>query len=245
MASDDDVEERGVRKLTSGQRVLVGAIGGLMAVIAKYLGQDHAEFINAIVGSNIDIIKETLVGFGIFTPLLMFLGAGLAWVSEDEHNRRKLLAIGVAAPALITTWIGGDFNIGTEDKDSRRAALEQVAPHVRAIPAAFVPVSETWPDVERESLLLRGIKRFLNIYDARYWVIIASFTDRDDAVAFADRVRGYPPTRQVYVGIIGPWSSYFPVFAAPGETREAATKRLRAVQRIPAIGRNGPFLSDY
>ena len=65
------------------------------------------------------------------------------------------------------------------------------------------------------------------------------------AAEFADAIRDYPPTRQTYVGISGALTGQWPVFAAPGETLEAARRRLKAVRQIPLIARNDPFIFAY
>lgn len=86
--------------------ILIGALGGLAAVSVKYLGQDHSFVTQNLQLGQTANLWALLIGYIILTPILMFLGGLLACMS-GEVNRIKLLAIGVAAPALITTWAGG------------------------------------------------------------------------------------------------------------------------------------------
>ena len=168
----------------------------------------------------------------------------------------KLLALGVAAPALITTWSGAS-NLGTTVASTAgRAITEIAAPMEQARSSSRLQMvsfearaaesaEEAWPAVHRESPFVRAFKRFFNIYETRYWVIVASLPSRDAARSFADSIRGYPPMRQTYVGISGAWTGRWPVFAAPGETLEAARRRLDAVRKIPIVARNDPFIFAF
>ena len=88
------------------EKILIGACGGLCAVMVKFLGQDFDLIVQNAAILSADQILSYKIGYGILTPILMFLGAILAWVT-DEKKRIKLFAIGVAAPAIITTYSGG------------------------------------------------------------------------------------------------------------------------------------------
>lgn len=87
-------------------RWIAGACGGLAAAAVKYVGQDHqrvTEFLAA--GQSANAISLGL-GYAILVPILMLIG-GLVGFFSDEQQRMKLFAMGVAAPALITTWANG------------------------------------------------------------------------------------------------------------------------------------------
>lgn len=239
-----------------GARLFAGGLGGLFAVITKYLGQDHRIVEDLIKAGTYLPLEDYVLAYAIFTPLLVILGAGVAWAADDEGSRMKLLALGVAAPALITTWSGASSLGAVGAATKARAPAAIVAPaDDPSPPSALRLVSfhavaadsgdEVWPEVQRESPLVRAFKRFFNIYETRYWVIVASLPTRESAALFADSIRRYPPTRQTYVGISGAWTGQWPVFAAPGETLEAARRRLDAVRRVPAIARNDPFIFAY
>jgi hypothetical protein len=231
-------------RFTSLERIVAGCLGGLFALIAKYLGQDHQAVVAALVATPAPPLDDIVIGYSIMAPILLLLGGALAWASEDEKSRIKLIAIGVAAPALITTWAGGG-----KSPPERIAALDAPTYTETAWrPDANLRLlqgGEEWPEVERESPIWRGIKHFFNAYEVRYWVVVASFLSRARAEAFADRVRDYPPMRQAYIGFDRFGLAYIPVFAAPGEPLEDARRRLAAVEHIPLIARNDPFIVAY
>jgi hypothetical protein len=87
-------------------RVVIGSLGGLAAVVSKYIGQDHAYILKWLDLAEHTKMKNLAIAYALLAPGLIFLGAFIAWAS-DEHHRMKLAAIAVSAPALITTWAGG------------------------------------------------------------------------------------------------------------------------------------------
>ena len=88
------------------EKAILGALGGLSAVLVKFLGQDYANVVAHASNLTADQLLSYKVGYGLLTPILMFLGAFVAWLS-DEQKRIKVVALAVAAPAMITTWSGG------------------------------------------------------------------------------------------------------------------------------------------
>jgi hypothetical protein len=99
------------------ERAAVGALGGLCAVIVKYLSQDNQTLIDFVRAYSADAAPFSgfvpyIVDYAIITPILLFLGAVVGWIS-GESVRLKLFAIGVSAPALITTWSSGTASTHT------------------------------------------------------------------------------------------------------------------------------------
>ena len=88
------------------QRLLVGGLGGLAAVLVRYLSRDH-DIILLSTESDIPLAAKEFgklwAGYFVFTPIMIFLGAMIGWISEETH-KVKLFALGVSAPALITTY---------------------------------------------------------------------------------------------------------------------------------------------
>ena len=142
------------------------------------------------------------IGYGVLTPILVFLGAVLAWVSE-EANRLKLLAIGIAAPALITTWSGGtkpadttmqlSFNIIStayaieKEQGSSRSAIND--PMERSY--------ENWWDAS-----LDGIKIFFGYGKEmkHYYVVVGSFKSYMQAKQHAQAVNQRNSKLNAHVG---------------------------------------------
>jgi hypothetical protein len=100
--------EAGEPNVTSDiQRAIIGGLGGFAAILVKYLSHDHAAVVSYIstpvaalpAGAN---LLSIVWGYLILTPILIFLGAIIGWVSYERH-RVKLFFLGVSAPALVTT----------------------------------------------------------------------------------------------------------------------------------------------
>jgi hypothetical protein len=94
------------------ERVIVGGLGGLAAVLVKYISQDHAAVVQFIsthtkAGLPLSTIVDIVGGYFILAPIVIVLGAMIGWVSS-ETQRLKLFALGVSAPALITTLSSGN-----------------------------------------------------------------------------------------------------------------------------------------
>lgn len=169
------------------EKIILGALGGLAAVAVKFLGQDYSTFATHSADLTANQILNYKVGYALLTPILMFLGALVASITE-EQKRMKVLAIAVAAPALITTWSGGtktgsyvSFNL-TPSAYAQPADVSQEGPE-GATPDATNKES-TWQQIKG------GIGTFFG-YDKqprRYWVVVGSFKDRTDAQRLADKV---------------------------------------------------------
>jgi hypothetical protein len=101
--------------MSTTERALVGGLGGLCAILAKYVSQDHATVMQ-YMDSNLPSSKlfTLIAGYLILTPILMILGAIIAGVT-DEANRLKVFALGISAPALITTMSSGNSGIKIAD----------------------------------------------------------------------------------------------------------------------------------
>jgi len=88
------------------QRLLVGGLGGLAAVLVRYLSRDH-DTVLLLIESDIPLaakeFRKLWAGYLVFTPIMILLGAMIGWISEETH-KVKLFALGVSAPALITTY---------------------------------------------------------------------------------------------------------------------------------------------
>jgi hypothetical protein len=94
------------------ERVIVGGLGGLAAVLVKYISQDHAAVVQFIsthtkAGLPLSTILDIVGGYFILAPIVIVLGAMIGWVSS-ETQRLKLFALGVSAPALLTTLSSGN-----------------------------------------------------------------------------------------------------------------------------------------
>lgn len=192
------------------EKAVLGALGGLSAVLVKFLGQDYANVVAHAANLSADQLLAYQVGYGLITPILMFLGAFVAWLS-DEQKRIKIVALAVAAPALITTWSGGNKPETLAVNDVFMAsAYAQPAPAQPKIDPAYpdVPTQQsTWQKIES------GVGTFFGYgkEPQRYWVIVGSYKERDAAQQFADRINTEAPALNAWIGLKLPGNDYYPV----------------------------------
>jgi hypothetical protein len=81
-------------------------LGGLVAVGSKFLAQDWYWVRVYLDTRAYDKLPGLSVCYILLLIVLCTIGAVFAAASGENH-RMKLLAIAVAAPAIITTWLGG------------------------------------------------------------------------------------------------------------------------------------------
>jgi hypothetical protein len=220
------------------QKAVLGAMGGLSAVLVKFLGQDYATVVNNAANLTDEQTMAFKVGYGLLTPILMFLGGFVAWAS-DETKRMKLIGLAIAAPALITTWAGGQ-------KYDKLASLEMMIPSAYAqkaddgrsavIPAASQPADDK---AAGDSSVIDKIQKGVGIFfgygkePQRYWVIVGSFRDRDNAQRYADQINkevGGNQELKAWVGIQAPGNPNYPVivggYSYLSDARETMKKAL-------------------
>ena len=68
------------------EKAVLGALGGLSAVLVKFLGQDYANVVAHAANLSADQLLAYQVGYGLITPILMFLGGFVAWLSDEEKR---------------------------------------------------------------------------------------------------------------------------------------------------------------
>lgn len=210
-------------------RGLVGCLGGLAAVISKYLGQDHAYYLRLLDLGNQQIKIDNLwLGYKIMSPSLVFLGALMAWASYENH-RVKLLAIAVAAPALITTWAGGATS-------ATKFAFDFVSPALAA--DASVEVGE-------KVSVGNGLKLFFGIGkdEERYHVVAGSYKNKTDAALVAEKIIKKDPTLPVFVGERRPNNEFYPVIVGGYSSYSDAAKikdKIKDLNLTPE-----PYLTPY
>jgi hypothetical protein len=88
--------------MTPKKRFLFGGIGALLPVIVSILTLD----INAYL-LNPDALAVALPGIIIRYTLLFFLGGFITYLHNDEDKPFKLVELGIAAPALISSLVAG------------------------------------------------------------------------------------------------------------------------------------------
>jgi hypothetical protein len=220
------------------EKAVLGALGGLCAVLVKFLGQDYANVVAHAGNLSADQMLAYKIGYGVLTPILMFLGAFVAWISE-ERKRVKIVALAVAAPAMITTWSGGHSGWS----DSMRVAALQPPPGFIQSAYADTPaptpsgITAEDPDSISASGLFTKLRNGVAIFFGRgnapssYSVVVGSFQDKKDAEAYAAQVNQEDPSLHAWVGQKIPPNTYYPVVVGKrqllGKARELRARALK------------------
>ncbi len=141
---------------SNSERVLVGALGGLCAVLVKYISQDHgavASFISTHTKAGLPLssIIDIVGGYFILAPLIIILGGIIGWVSA-ENQKIKLFALGVSAPALVTTFSSGS-----------------------SVKLSFLEPASAYAQVAQDGSIVTGLNSFFGGIDKPYAIYVGSF----------------------------------------------------------------------
>jgi len=188
------------------EKAAIGAAGGFAAVAVKFLGQDFDLVVESFPAWSETKKQSLLIGYMMLTPILMFLGALIAWASE-EIKRLKLLAIAIAAPAMITTWSGGERPVNGFAVTSFWVSTA-VADEI---------------DFEHDT----GYKVLKDM---------GSFKDRGEAEEFAHSINDEDASLAAFVGLRIPPNQHYPVFVGNLSHLEGAIELKQQVVSIEAVG---------
>ena len=103
--------------MTPKKRFLFGGVGALLPVIVSILTLD----INAYL-LNPDALAVALPGIIIRYTLLFFLGGFITYLHNDEDKPFKLVELGIAAPALISSLVAGHAVNSPPNNDTHSTA---------------------------------------------------------------------------------------------------------------------------
>jgi hypothetical protein len=145
---------------SSLERVLVGGLGGLAAILVKYISQDHASVVSFIsthtrAGLPLSAVIDIVGGYFILAPMIIVLGAMIGWVS-NETQRLKLFALGVSAPALITTLSSGN-----------------------SVKLTLLEPSSAYAQSAQDGSLSSGLSSFFGGTDRPYAIYVGSFATQE------------------------------------------------------------------
>ena len=99
-------------KIALFPKILIGIGAGIASTIVKYFGQDHEQVQFLLSSGNYIDLKNLGIAYIIMLFGLGILGVIFAVLAEEE-TRWKLFIFCIAAPALVTTYAGGDKFKGT------------------------------------------------------------------------------------------------------------------------------------
>jgi hypothetical protein len=141
--------------MASLARFFIGGLGGLLPILVMIVTLDIA-----VLSALISLEKLTLgvcVGFGARVVGLFILGGVFAWANKSVTEPLSLLQIGIAAPALVTSFLSG----------AAVAANGQVARPIPAVTGFFsiVGTANAATLAPEEKIVVAG---FLNDFNAAF-----------------------------------------------------------------------------
>lgn len=92
-------------RMTKGKRFAIGGMGGLLPILASLITVDLA-VITALVDKQ-DVTIGLCVGYALRIVCLFVLGGVVAALNSEVVNPMALVQIGIAAPALVTSYLSG------------------------------------------------------------------------------------------------------------------------------------------
>ncbi len=214
------------------EKAILGALGGFSAVLVKFLGQDYANIVAHASNLTADQLLAYTIGYGLLTPILMFLGAFIAWISE-EQKRIKIVALAVAAPAIITTWSGGQkvesafaFNSLLDTHSAYAQPLNPAKKGMKVQNPDTITKNSTWQRVQDGIGVFFGYGK----QPLKYWVIVGSYKDKEAAQQFAETINAEDSTLNAWIGLKTPGNDYYPVIVGDysflSEAKELKQKAL-------------------
>jgi hypothetical protein len=226
------------------ERIIVGILAGLAAVCVKILRQDLDSirlWWMSTRPEDIVNLQSLFLSYYVLIPVLMFLGGVLCWLGSDETSKIKLFAMGIAAPAIITTLAGGP------KEPSRIPAPPISAPGPAGwLEQQFVTVALAQTNAKDNCAsmpsLLQGFRIFFGEPN-RYYVIVAGYKSKAAAEAKAKEVNQEDATMKAFVGKRKPCNEYYPVVVGDYLTEADANKLLVRAKKLDAA--EDPYLSDY
>lgn len=222
MDSADEITER----LSNGWRALWGAYGSLLAVLVKFHGQDIAK-----VQLHLDTHSyERLTNLGIAYALLLAVsipvGAIIA-AAFRENNRGKILIMAIAAPALVTTWAGGE----------RSSSASSAHGSSFFIGSAFA-ADQTPTNAESGISIKDGLRQFFgysNDDSSRYYVIAGPYKNENEATLTAKRLMQRRPSLPVFLGDIDAKTGAASIIIGQSQRYPAARTLMDSVKAFPEL----------
>jgi hypothetical protein len=154
----------------------------------------------------IDGMTSSYIVLGI---ILCVIGAIIAAAFQGERHPLKLLWLGVAAPALVTTWLGGQYPGKLDPNDFQT--------HSWILPTLTTSAFAADADIGDSSGFWRGAKIVFGIGkdQSRYHVVVGSYKTRSEATTMLERVHKVLPNLNVYTAEPKPGNDYYGVIVGP------------------------------
>jgi len=219
-------------------RVIIGALGGFAAALSKILALDTQTLAMLLAYQDFVAAQDLRVMVFIHTPILVLLGSLVAYMAE-ETVRMKIFAIGISAPAIIAPWLASVPPVAQEQEPKRAGLFEVI------VPSAYAQSAE----IEDRASRLDALKYlFTGKVESpkRFWVIVGSYQDLEEAREQVERINDDDPQLQAFVGQRQEDNPYYPVIVG-GEDAYLPLDEARQLQN--GVERTGlvkeSYLSSY
>jgi|GEM_PF-5888253 len=130
-----------------GTRFAIGGLGGLLPIIAGLITVDLAVF-SALIDRQ-DFTLGICVGYAVRVLCLFVLGGIIAALNSEVTNPMSLVQIGIAAPALVTSYLNGAALVRSTDQN-------RAAPETTSISHLFISPAHAQEGAAREIRLAGG-----------------------------------------------------------------------------------------
>lgn len=190
-------------------RAIWGLLGGAIATASKFLGQDFHWYRVFKATKDAEAIDGMFWTYVLLLALLCFIGAVVAGAFQGERHPMKLLWLGVAAPALVTTWLGG--------QSSGDYATNKTGPKTWIPSLVSNAFAADGPTVSRSDGFWRGAGIVFGVGkdQSKYRVVVGSYPSRAEATAMLERVHKTIPGLNVFTAEPKPGNSFYGVVVGP------------------------------
>lgn len=200
------------------QRVILGAIGGITPYLVTLLSID---FKSAVLSYEV----LDWVGLIVRCFILTFLGSLVAYLHKAENEPFKLFQLGLAAPALLATFINGGAGNNEALPSPVKAGNYTISVFREAVAEDGTYVNSGMlrePKVSGASRFFRGLfgTKLKTTEGETYFVIVGSHKQYEQAKKQADNLENKNYKAEVF----NPYglSKYYGVVIASNVSREEA-----------------------
>jgi hypothetical protein len=191
-----------------------GANGGAIASIGQFVGTTLNDTLTHLFEGE---MFQVMTGFGAFIiggVIMTAAGAVIGhFMQAKTSNRWTLFLAGAAFTSIGTTALPGI------NKFLKRA---DIAP----ISVAYAAEKAECRDVGAS--LYGGVKQFFGLDEAGYRVVVGSFKNKSDAIAFANKINAQDSSLRAVAGDYAPCNEFFPVYVGSSTNSLSEAKKTQA-----------------
>ncbi|MDO8879039.1 MAG: SPOR domain-containing protein [Pseudolabrys sp.] len=204
-----------------------GALGGFFASGVQFLSSTLDDFITAAF--SLDPIALKLFGsFAIGSLGYAFFGGLFAYFLQVRTQSR--FALFLAGAMATTTGVNG---LAPIIKFVKRADVSFIstayAQDIKSVSACDNILNFT---------VLDGLSKFLGLSASGYRVVVGSFKEQREALAFANKINAEKPTNGAFVGERAPCNEFYPVVIGDTTPTLSEAKELQAKLQKQEFGKN-------